>query len=350
MMNDTLTTRTCPLIAMAAFAIAAVPAVAGEEDERSAIAVVEAIATTGDGDVEGHTVEISIHEGEMQVVLDGEEIEGDRIRKEEGRVIILDEHGEPIRELDLFIAEDDPGFFWAERFGPGWRTLEDFGFAAEAAEPPPVMLGISMIEVGPALEKHLGLEPGTAVMIGGLYAGLPAHRAGLEEYDVIVAFEGEHPVSDEVIRDLLRDRSAGDRVTVDVIQRGAERRATVTLDAWDHEAMEAAEFIGSRPRDEFVPGGIRVERMFGGPWQDRMRNRGIVIDPHFRMFVTPDGEGGDPGAADELRDRLDRLFRDREMDDEAFDGRIEKLDERIRELEEALERAIREADRRLRDE
>ncbi len=52
------------------------------------------------------------------------------------------------------------------------------------------MIGVHLGDPGKALRKHLRLEPGEGTMISGLYKGLAADKAGLQQYDIIIAVDG----------------------------------------------------------------------------------------------------------------------------------------------------------------
>lgn len=89
------------------------------------------------------------------------------------------------------------------------------------------MLGITMSEPSSALLEHLGLE--TAVQIESVMEGLPAEKAGLQRNDLIVGVNGQQPMDIEALRRLIREKSPGDEIVLEVVRRGQSMKVTVTL-------------------------------------------------------------------------------------------------------------------------
>ncbi|MHC5005418.1 MAG: PDZ domain-containing protein, partial [Planctomycetota bacterium] len=211
------------------------------------------MAFVNDGD---RAVAITVDGDTISARIDGREIPPDRIRRENGRVIILDEDGKPIEGLDFAVSSN--GAFGIAA-GQGMQDLTFF------REPLPVMMGVTMNTTSPALEHHLRLDAGATTMITGVYEGLPAHEAGLSEFDIIVAIDGERLAAPSSIRAHLRDRSPGETVRLEVIQEGKRRDVRLRLVENDPEALRDATYLGSAGPDVafFRPGG-----QFGGPVPD----------------------------------------------------------------------------------
>jgi hypothetical protein len=297
------------------------------------------------GDDKDHSIAIQIDNGDIEVQLDGKTLSADRIRFEDGRIVILDEDGEPIEDLHVDVGLDPSNLM--ERF--------DFKFGDEAIwiprpgelpkfaplldeDHPPVMLGLTMSEPGPALRWHLDLEPGQTTMISGLYEGLPAHAAGLKEFDVIIEIEGSDPASPSDIREGLEDLSAGDDLELTVIQRGKKKRVVLELVAFDAETLREAPFIGSRS-----PSAIMR-------WRTPMGNselEDIIIAPDRQIFrMQPERWPDMQGLEERLRKRLELQFpRDADSDEadapeDAEAGRLEGLRDRMSEIETMLDRLL----------
>jgi hypothetical protein len=271
---------------------------------------------------------VTLNNGDISVILNGEEIPEDRIEMRDGTVVILDENGNEVRTFDMHFDHNLHGADAMIRILSNPNQNE---FRFEAEEPPHVLMGVFMTDPGPAIEKHLGLDPGTTVMISGLYEGLAAHRAGLEEYDLIVSVDGTKPVSQMVIRDLLADKHAGDRVRLEVIQSGRTRTISVDLDAYDEGMFEDAALIGSAPQMD-----VRTEWNVGNDpmrwlWSPDIRK--IQIDPGHRIFIP---QWNSFGPNDPLHQG------DADVD---FDGRADRIDERVEEVQELLDRVLEDVKR-----
>ena len=91
-------------------------------------------------------------------------------------------------------------------------------------------IGISYVAVNPGIAAELNLPPGTTgAVIGDLVAGSPADEAGLQQFDVVTAINGE-PISTE--SDLPAGVDAlepGDEVELEVLRDGETSTVTVTL-------------------------------------------------------------------------------------------------------------------------
>lgn len=274
--------------------------------------------------VEQHAVSVIVENGEMRVVIDGEVVGEDRLRRDGDRITILDEAGRPSGKL---LVTTDPGFTFLLDDPAGatqrWReALDEFGagIGDPAAAPPRVMLGVYFDAPGPALEHHLGLEAGTTTMISGLFVGLPAHAAGLGRFDLITAVDGRRPADPDAVRRALADRDPGDEVMLRVIRRGEPGEVRVTLAAYDQEALGAAELIGQAPelnrfRDrgilELMPGTGR--RLFfpgdDGSLESLEFELPTAISDHVRELMRRHGAwtGEGPGAGADAGSRLERL-------------------------------------------
>jgi hypothetical protein len=271
--------------------------------------------TTAHGSFEGHTLEVRIDDGAVSVTLDGERVPADRIRREGGRIVILDKDGREMR--DLWIGTTDAPF--APRFEglEGWKHT--FQGAPGAAEEPKVMIGVVLDEAGPALAHHLGFEPGSATMIARVYEGLAADRAGLEQYDVITAVDGKSPADPAAVRAALAGRAPGDVVRLKAISRGRERTIDVQLEAFDRQRLADAGGAGGMEIATFDWAGV--------PHLDAEKLGDILIAPDESIF--------------ELSPRM-RLRQHQPADegDADADARLDRLDERLADLERMIDELI----------
>ncbi len=317
-----------PAIA-AALAVTATPALACGDNERVIVEVkapfihTEAVSMVVGEDAD-HVVEVRVVDGETTVIVDGEEVAHNRFRNEDGNIIILDEDGNEIRSLKLFLNAGEHDFVFEV---PGGEDLFQWRLEGPHAN---VMLGVHLGDPGPALRKHLRLDPGVGSMIRGLYKGLPAERAGLQQYDVIIAVDGE-PVDDAgTIRETLAEAEAGDEVTLSVVQNGRHKQFTVTLDAFDAAKMEPGNLIGG--------GGAMLR--FGFPTFDfefapgaDFQFKRFLVDPDKKHLFVPDAS---------------HFGRWRIGTGELDDDPMGHLNERMAELHEMIDRLMKEAKQRER--
>ncbi len=339
-MNTTASWFTLGAIGVAAAALLTGPVTAGCPQERVNI-ICKTVVITDDPPMaafsDGQTIEVRIEDGDISVKVDGEEIPADRIiRGDDERIIILDEDGNEIEVFGGRSGEGEHGRRLRYRLGlRGDAPRGRRGPRFEIDGPhPKVMLGIHLAQPGKALQRHLGLEPGSTTMISGLYEGLPAHDAGLDQFDIITAIDGQTPADPHSIHEALADKQPGETVTLSVIHEGRAGEIVVTLEAFDADAMHSAELIGGGP-------AIHIDRDFRLPTGD-IDWRGFVIDPDaaagqlFRRLERP------------TRQRLEELHHLlRERAPRHIDERLEQLNDRIDDLMEMLDKLVEEVGRSL---
>lgn len=155
--------------------------------------------------------------------VDGEEWPKDRVERRGARVVLLDADGETVRTFEL--AEPPP----APEAIALWTGRRD---APDAPPAPRVMLGITYSEPGEGLRVHLGLGDKPAMQIDSVIEGLPAAKAGLKRYDLIVSIAGSDGASGEILRRTLADAEPGDTLELTVRRAGETRTVRAELDAY----------------------------------------------------------------------------------------------------------------------
>jgi predicted metalloprotease with PDZ domain len=90
-------------------------------------------------------------------------------------------------------------------------------------------LGVQLEDVeGDDLDR-LGLSEEQGALVTGVEPDSPAHKAGLEEGDVILGFQGERVHSAAQLARLVREMPVGRKVSVEVSRGGATKKLTATL-------------------------------------------------------------------------------------------------------------------------
>jgi hypothetical protein len=322
------------MAALAATATATLDApAAGGEKEHSVSARTMIISGDETSSAGGsHTFEITVDNGKVTVIVDGEELPANRFQIEGGRLLILDEEGRELKSLGVMLGEGDEDFHmtWA-----GDEPLIEYQKLFPEGRPS-VLVGVHMTDPDQALRYHLGLEEGQATMISGLYRDLPAHKAGLDQFDVIVAVDGNRPADPKSIMQALADKEPGDEVKFTVIHKGRTTEYSVTLEAYDPARMDPSKLIGGGAIISriTIPGG-EVEIVPGLPGREGWQ---WLIDPESRQrfkwlerLELPEGYQMD--LREELRQRIPQ----------DLDERIEVLNERIEEMREMIDRLVEQA-------
>lgn len=90
---------------------------------------------------------------------------------------------------------------------------------------PKAWIGVRLAPVPEALAAHLDR---TGLMVANVAKGSPADAAGLERYDIIVAFDGIRTESGEALVEAIADVGPGKQAQITVIHGGAERDLRIT--------------------------------------------------------------------------------------------------------------------------
>ena len=356
--------------AMIAFSAGACPESSGEgayEMFQSMSMPTMAMFSGGGG--ASKSVSVQIVNGDIRVLLNGEPVPADRISLNDGKLIILDDDGNEIEQLH--IAVDKPaalggGIGLSGHVGGTWfATTDDLRLGA-----PPVpggvphvglysfatakvMLGVSMSSPDTALEAHLGLTPGQSTLITGVYEGLPAHKSGISENDIIVKVNGEAPADPDSIRKSLTELEPGDEITFSVLHPGRNKPEDLVVKSveFDAEVMNSATFRGSGARMDLtgemsdLPLRIAVERLQNGPAPEANRIlrdvlRSYRVVPGRELFVTPTKPPVPTWRAEVERDA--GAPRDEAGKGGEIDERLRQIDERIEKLDQLLQKLLEE--------
>lgn len=182
--------------------------------------------------------EVHVENGRVEAKLNGEPLPPERIRVEDGVIVLLNAQG---REVGRFHTRPMNDRAWAD----AWRELMwnpfagnprmpgDFVFMTQPQSPPRVMLGVTMSEPDPAVRQYLGLEEGSSILLSRVMPGLPAAKAGLQDGDIIVEIDGQRPASPARLREVLAARNPGDELPLRILRRGESKRVVVKLEPYD---------------------------------------------------------------------------------------------------------------------
>jgi serine protease Do len=90
-----------------------------------------------------------------------------------------------------------------------------------------------MQELTDKLREGKGLKVKSGVLITEVVEGSPAEEAGLQEGDVVVAFNGKEVDSPDALQDLVADTAIGDQVKIKIVRGDRQRTLDVTMGEWD---------------------------------------------------------------------------------------------------------------------
>jgi hypothetical protein len=190
-------------------------------------------------------------------------------------------------EVELINAGENHGAVFLERFGAHGeeielhvqRAIEMAGQAHEHAghfalafgdhSSPKVMMGVTLESVGESVAKQLGIDATQATLIGTVMDGLPASKAGLEQYDIVVGVDGAKVADPNGIREAIADKEPGDQLVLDVLREGRRQQVVLDLEAYDAGSLgvNISRNFSFAPQVELDP--EQAEKRFG-EWLEKL--------------------------------------------------------------------------------
>ena len=159
------------------------------------------------------------------VAIDGREISDmDDLREamesttKGDRVSVTVERDDREQSFDVVLGEMPARHVKVERFGVVVEHAKDRAF-----------VGIESQPVGSQLARYFGVDGG--ILVTRVIDGTPAHAAGIEAGDVIVAWGETQLREQHDIHAMLSRVKPGDEIELSVSRRGVESRTFITLDA-----------------------------------------------------------------------------------------------------------------------
>jgi serine protease Do len=123
-------------------------------------------------------------------------------------------------------------------------------------------IGVYLQELTSQVKKGLDLKVEKGVLVSGVEEDSPADKAGIEDGDVIVRFNGKSVSSADELRSAVRATSPGKAAKVDVVHDGDSKTLTVTVS----ERPEHEVYHWDSHSDGDAPMAFaRDFSMFGGP-------------------------------------------------------------------------------------
>jgi PDZ domain len=109
------------------------------------------------------------------------------------------------------------------------KTFEPLAEDESRPRLPRAWLGVGVEEASEALSSQLKLGPGVGLVVTYVTPESPAAKAGLEENDVLVEFEGQQLVHPAQLRKMVQVRKEGDKVELGYYRAGKQQTAKVIL-------------------------------------------------------------------------------------------------------------------------
>ena len=122
------------------------------------------------------------------------------------------------------------------------------------------VIGVRLERLSPALGTHLGLAPGEGALIAHVEPGMPAAISGLEQWDVIIAVNGEAVHGAEDLSSRLTQSGPDSALAMHVVRGGRIGTATVTPIMADMSSQRARGHQVMPAQPMMPTAGIRVQQ------------------------------------------------------------------------------------------
>lgn len=118
------------------------------------------------------------------------------------------------------------------------------------------LLGVNIQDVTPNLAKSFGLKEGKGALVAQVTSEGPAEKAGIEQGDVIVMFDGQTVADAKDLSRIVASTTVGKTVTVKVLRDGKEVDREVKVGEMEEEGKAAT---ANRPSHKSL--GIAVQNL-----------------------------------------------------------------------------------------
>lgn len=295
-------------------------------------------------------VQAEYKDGQWTVKVDGKEVPRERFSTENDVLVVKDEAGKEIFRAPVQIDAKDRSP--AVRLGLQRLGGNQFGLQVGSSARP--RLGIAMNPVDEGVIEHLGLPEGEYAEISSVTPGSAAEEAGLKVKDVVVSIDGRTPASAEAISEVIRGKSAGDKVKIKVIRKGQPLEIEATLkkspaaESVEMQSMPGAMAIpeGQAKLSDLndrlatldkelaaklgITGEMRAEKFKElAERYGQLGDRFPVEGPGLK-FAVPVGPNGEPRQIEVFTLPAERQ--------KLLDDRMKLLEDRLKQLEETLKR------------
>lgn len=340
-------------------------------------------------DADGTSFEVRVENGEVASLrINGEDVPTERARVTDTGVEVLGDDGEVIHRFgvrmggmmapaaaqpNVRVRPVVPGGVQVQTFDdqekPRAPKTPRAPKAPKQAAPAAAksMIGAGFGEVDEAVAHHLKVDPAKSTMITSIVAELPAQKAGLEKFDVIVGVDGKEGAGIDGLRRAIASAEPGSKMKLSV-RRGAETKEfEVETAAFDASKLQRAVVLPQQEGGEAFAdmniGGVEGGEdtlFFIGPDGKR---REIRV-PAMRGLPMPRFDRIDPqqfeGMEEAIREMVERMLNDAGIDENGIvdvrpeaggdakpapKARGDAAEDRLRRMEERMEEIRRELER-----
>jgi S1-C subfamily serine protease len=91
-------------------------------------------------------------------------------------------------------------------------------------------IGVQLADVSHATAAQAGAQAARSCVITHVYPDSPAERAGLQQYDVVTAIDGNDYATEGALTSAIRGRQPGDTITLTIVRAGQKQDVQVVVE------------------------------------------------------------------------------------------------------------------------
>ena len=163
-------------------------------------------------------------------------------------------------------------------------------------------LGVRIQEVTDELAESLGLDKGRGALIAGMNDGGPAQKAGIQNGDVVVTFDGRPVADSRALPRMVADAQIGKTVNVEVMRKGQKRTIPVTVQRLVEDDQKVASADPETSKQKQAPRAPTVTNlgMTLAPITGESRRR-FRLDDKVQGVVVTDVDADSPAGQKNIR-------------------------------------------------
>ena len=139
-------------------------------------------------------------------------------------------------------------------------------------------IGVQIAPVTKDVAESLGLGKAQGVLVRGVEEGSPAEKAGLEAGDIILRFDGKAIEKPADLPRAVGNTKPGNRVTLTVFRRGANRDLSVTVAEVEPEKTAAAATEKKSPPATIAHLGLTLSDLSDAQRREARVRAGVRVD------------------------------------------------------------------------
>ena len=163
-------------------------------------------------------------------------------------------------------------------------------------------LGVRIQQVSEEIAESMGLDKARGALIAGMTDGGPAQKAGLQNGDVVLNFDGRAVADERALPRMVADSQIGKTVNIEVLRKGQRRTLPVTVQRLveDEKVASADPKNAKTPTPPKAPPAIANLGLSLAPMSQDARRR-FRLDAKLEGVVVTDVAADSPAGQKNMR-------------------------------------------------